>query len=119
MHSFRQVQLTHGPPLRLQVDPVLTQGLGRLPSRDASSHETASGEAAEGGSVPSAPDTDPPWLQHLLFSTLATDLSVCVSDENSCTEKVSGGVTSPGSDGGRTEAAGCTLKKKPQKESNE
>lgn len=27
-------------------------------------------------------------MQHLLFSTLATDLSICVKDKNSSTQKI-------------------------------
>lgn len=41
------------------------------------------------------PCIDPPWLEHLLFSTLAIDLSIYVKDKNSSTEKVSSDITSP------------------------
>lgn len=42
------------------------------------------------------PCIDPLWLEHLLFSTLAIDLSIYVKDRNSSTEKVKYGITSPG-----------------------
>lgn len=42
------------------------------------------------------PCIDPPWLEHLLFSTLATDLSIYVKDKNRSTEKVSSDITSDG-----------------------
>lgn len=32
-----------------------------------------------------SPCIDPPWLNHLLFSTLATDLTIYVKDGNSST----------------------------------
>lgn len=38
----------------------------------------------------------PLWLEHLLFSTLATDLTICVKDRNSLTQKVSFGIKSSG-----------------------
>lgn len=40
------------------------------------------------------PCIDPLWLEHLLFSTLAIDLSIYVKDKNSFAEKVSYGITS-------------------------
>lgn len=40
------------------------------------------------------PCIDPLWLEHLLFSTLAIDLSIYVKDKNSSTEKVNCGITS-------------------------
>lgn len=42
------------------------------------------------------PCIDPLWLEHLLFSTLAIDLSIYVKDKNSSTEKVNCGITSLG-----------------------
>lgn len=40
------------------------------------------------------PCIDPLWLEHLLFSTLAIDMSIYVKDKNSSTEKVNCGITS-------------------------
>ena len=37
----------------------------------------------------------PLWLEHLLFSALAIDMSIYVKDKNSSTEKVISGITSP------------------------
>lgn len=42
------------------------------------------------------PCIDPLWLEHLVFSTLAIDLSIYVKDKNSFTEKVNYGITSLG-----------------------
>lgn len=46
------------------------------------------GKATEAGSNGQIPILTPPQVQHLLFSTLATDLSICVKDKNSSTQKV-------------------------------
>lgn len=51
-------------------------------------------KATEGVSIRQNPCIDPLWPQHLLFSTLAIDLSIYVKDKNS-SEKVKSGIKSP------------------------
>lgn len=102
----------YGLPLVLQVDSILMQGPGRLPTHDASSHETVSRKEAEGGSVPSVSDTDPCGCSICCF-LLSPQTWVSVLVTKIVAQRRSG-MTSPWSNGGKTKTkknvAGCIKK---------